>query len=248
MANTVSINFRGGIISPGDLYNILLAAQKIKVLYVRFGLRQQLLVDLESYSIPDFTEELEKLNIPFEINSSKFPNIISSYPAEDVFIRNTWLSEGVYKDIFDSIDYTPTLKVNICDCNQSFTPMLTGNINWVASPQSQHYWHLIIRFPKTNIIYEWNQLCYTNDIPKVTKSIEQIITSNPSAHIDNPNADGIQLFSALKTENLNIKPAEKKVELPQFNLPYYEGLNRYDNKYWLGIYRRDELFSRSPAK
>ena len=243
MANTVSINFRGGIISPGDLYNILLAAQKIKVLYVRFGLRQQLLVDLESYSIPDFTEELEKLNIPFEINSSKFPNIISSYPAEDVFIRNTWLSEGVYKDIFDSIDYTPTLKVNICDCNQSFTPMLTGNINWVASPQSQHYWHLIIRFPKTNIIYEWNQLCYTNDIPKVTKSIEQIITSNPSAHIDNPNADGIQLFSALKTENLNIKPAEKKVELPQFNLPYYEGLNRYDNKYWLGIYRRDELFS-----
>jgi rubredoxin len=25
-------------------------------------------------------------------------------------------------------------------------------------------------------------------------------------------------------------------------LPYYEGFNRYDNKNWLGIYRRDELF------
>jgi len=243
MANTVSINFRGGIISPGDLYNILVAASKIKVLYVRFGLRQQLMVDLESYSIPDFSEELEKLNIPFEINSSKFPNVISSYPAEDVFIRNTWLSEGVYKDIFDSIDYTPTLKVNICDSNQSFTPMLTGNINWVASPESQHYWHLIIRFPKTNTIYEWEQLCYTNDIPKVTKSVERIIISNPSVYIDNPHADGNQLFALLSTENLSIKPAEKKVELPQFNLPYYEGLNRYDNKYWLGIYRRDELFS-----
>ena len=120
MANTVSINFRGGIISPGDLYNILLAASKVKVLYVRFGLRQQLLVDLESYSIPAFTEELDKLNIPYEINKSDFPNIISSYPAEDVFIRNTWLSEGVYKDIFDAIDYTPSLKVNICDSNQSF--------------------------------------------------------------------------------------------------------------------------------
>jgi rubredoxin len=242
MANTVSINFCGGIISPGDLYNILLAAQKIKVRYMRFGLRQQLLVDLESYSTADFSTELEKLNIPHEIDSSQFPNIISSYPAEDIFIRSTWLSEGVYKDIFDSIDYTPTLKVNICDSNQSFTPMLTGNINWVASTASQHYWHLIIRFPKTNIIYEWSQLCYTNDIPKVTKAIENIITSNAADYIDNVNADGEKLFSSLSIENLNCKPAEKKADLPQFNLPYYEGLNRYDNKYWLGIYRRDELF------
>lgn len=243
MANTVFINFRGGIISPGHLYNILLAAQKIKVQYVRFSLRQQLLVDLESYSIPVFTEELEKLNIPYDIDSSKSPNIISSYPAEEVFIRNTWLSEGVYKDIFDAIDYTPALKVNICDSNQSFTPMLTGNINWVASSEAQHFWHLIIRFPKTNIIYEWGQLCYTNDIAKATKVIEQIIISNASTYIDNPNADGSLLFSSLSTENLNIKPAEKKAGLSQFNLPYYEGLNRYDNKYWLGIYRRDELFS-----
>ncbi len=243
MANTVFINFRGGIISPGDLYNILLAAQKIKVLYVRFGLRQQLLIDMESYSIPQFTEELEKLNIAFETDDIKFPNIISSYPAEDIFIRNTWLSEGVYKDIFDAIDYTPSLKVNICDSNQSFTPMLTGNINWVASPDAQHYWHLIVRFPKTNVIYEWNQLCYTNDIPKVTKAVEKIITANPAVYIDNENADGEQLFSSLPTENLNIKPAANKAALPPFNLPYYEGLNRYDNKYWLGIYRRDELFS-----
>ena len=243
MANTVFINFRGGIISPGDLYNILLAAQKIKVLYVRFGLRQQLLVDMEDYSIPEFTAQLEKLNIPHEVNSNNFPNIISSYPAEEVFIRNTWLSEGVYKDIFATIDYTPTLKVNICDSNQSFTPMLTGNINWVASGESHHYWHLIIRFPKTNIIYEWDQLCNTNDIAKVTKAIEQIITANPSAYIDNVNADGSQLFAALSTAGIILIAADKKAVLPQFNLPYYEGLNRYDNKYWLGIYRRDELFS-----
>jgi hypothetical protein len=243
MANTVSVNFRGGIISPVDLYNILLAAQKIKVLYVRFGLRQQLLVDMESYSLPDFTGELEKLNIPYEIDNSKFPNVISSYPAEGVFIRNSWLSEAVYTDIFNSIDYTPSLKVNICDSNQSFTPMLTGNINWAASTESEHYWHLIIRFPKTNIIYEWGQVCHTNDIPKITKVIEHIITSNPAAYIDNANADGNSLFSSLSTESLRIKLAEKKADLPQFNLPYYEGLNRYDSKYWLGIYRRDELFS-----
>ena len=243
MASTVSINFRGGIISPGSLYDILTAVQKIKVPSVRFGLRQQLLVDLESYSEPVFTAELDKLEIPYEVDSSQFPNIISSFPAEEIFIRNTWLTETVYTNILDAIDYAPTLKVNICDSNQSFTPILTGNINWVANAESKDYWHLFIRFPKTNIIYEWDQLCNTNDIPGITKSIEQIIISNRSAYIDNPNADGAQLFSALSTANLHTRPAEKNAELPLFNLPYYEGLNRYDNKYWLGIYQRDELFS-----
>jgi rubredoxin len=248
MTNTIIINFCGGIISPGDLYNILVAATKAKLHFVRFGLRQQLLIDIESYNVPVFTGELDKLQINYETDESSFPNIISSYPAEEVFIRNTWLSEGVYKDILDEMDFKPSVKVNICDSNQSFTPMLTGNINWIASATSEHYWHLVIRFPKTNITYEWNQLCYTNDIARVTKKIEQIIKKNPAKFIDNPNANGATLFSLLQTDNIIIKPAEKPVALTQFNLPYYEGLNRYDNKYWLGIYRRDELFSISFLK
>lgn len=243
MANTVTINFRGGIISPGTLYEIMVAAQKAKLMNVRFGLRQQLIVDMETYTVPVFTAEMDRLGVQYEVDTNQFPNIISSYPAEDVFIRDTWLSEGVYKDILESIDYNPTVKVNICDSNQSFTPMLTGNINWVASPSSSHYWYLIIRFPKTNVIYEWNQLCYTNDIGKVTKALEQLMLANAAKFIDNPQADGDQLFALLNTEGFILKAAEQKAVLPQFNLPYYEGLNRYDSKYWLGIYRRDELFS-----
>ncbi len=243
MIATIIINFCGGIISPGDLLNILVAAAKVKVHFVRFGLRQQLLIDVDTYNLPVFTEVLNKLEIDYEINETKFPNIISSYPAEEVFIRNTWLGEGVYKDILDEIDFKPSVKINICDSNQSFTPMLTGNINWIASATSEHYWHLIIRFPKTNTTYEWNQLCYTNDIAKVTKTIEEIITTNHLKFIDNTNAKGAELFSFLQTENIIIKPAEKPVALTQFNLPYYEGLNRYNNKYLLGIYRRDELYN-----
>jgi hypothetical protein len=44
-------------------------------------------------------------------------------------------------------------------------------------------------------------------------------------------------------ETFNTKPADAPLTLPPFKLPYYEGLNRYQDKYWLGIYRRDELFS-----
>jgi rubredoxin len=243
MDQTIIINFPGGIISPGNLYNILVAASKAKIGFVRFGLRQQLLVDTANYNLPDFTIELDKLGVAYEVDNNNSPNIISSYPAEEIFIRNSWLTGGIYKDILDDIDYKPKVKVNICDSNQSFTPMLTGNINWIASSQAEHYWHLIIRFPKTNVIYEWKQLCYTNHIAKLTKAIEKIITDYPSQFIDNETVNGEALFAYLNQEDFVLRFAEKPVALSTFNLPYYEGLNRYNNKYWLGIYRRDELFS-----
>jgi len=243
MYRTIIINFHGGIISPGNLYHILVAASKARIHFVRFGLRQQLFFDTTSYHLKLCTDELDRLGVDYEVDTEHFPNIISSYPAEDIFIRNTWLTEGVYKDVLDDIDFKPALKINICDSDQSFTPMLTGNINWIASSDAEHYWHLIIRFPKTNVTYEWTKLCYTSHIARVTKEIESMVMSNAAQFIDNQQAIGEELFKLLNTENLILKPAEKKVSLSSFNMPYYEGLNRYNNKYWLGIYRRDELFS-----
>lgn len=243
MYTTIIINFHGGIISPGNLFDILVAASKARIQFVRLGLRQQLFFDTTSFNLALCTDELDRLGIAYEVDTEHYPNIISSYPAEEIFIRNTWLTGGVYKDVLDAINFKPSLKVNICDSDQSFTPLLTGNINWIASADAEHYWHLIIRFPKTNITFEWTELCYTNHIARVTRDIESIIQENADRFIDNPEASGEELFQLLNRENLILKPAAKKVSLSSFNMPYYEGLNRYNNKYWLGIYRRDELFS-----
>jgi len=239
----IKINFRGGIISPGELYNILVAATRAGIYYVSFGLRQQLLIDVPVEALSVMEEELRKLNVFYETDADDFPNITSSYPAEEVFIHHTWLSEGVYKDIFDAIDYQPQLKINITDSNQSFTPMLTGNINWVASATDQHFWRLFIRFPKTNTIFEWTEMVYTNDVAKLSKEIEKTIFENKKDFYDNADAKGELLFQKIQIEKFITKHADKPAVLPSFNLPYYEGLNRYNNKYWLGIYRRDELFS-----
>ncbi len=244
---TIKINFKGGIISPGDLYNIMVAASKAKIDSVSFGLRQQLFMDVMNENYKLLVEQLHLLGVFFEVNSDSYPNISSSYPAEEIFITKTWLSEGVYKDIFDLMEHRPRLKINISDSNQSITPNLTGNINWVASPV-QHFWHLFIRFPKTNVVYEWKEMLYTNDLPRMSKHIEELIFANGKKFIDNPLASGDELFDLLTVNNYITKTAEAPAKLPGFNLPYYEGLNRYQDKFWLGIYRRDEMFSVSFLK
>jgi rubredoxin len=239
---TIKVNFRGGITSPGAFYNMLVAARMAGVRHISFGLRQQLLIEVSLDMVSTLSDELKKLGVLFETDINEYPNIISSYPAEELFIHNTWLSEGVYKDILDSIEYRPTLKINISDSNQSFTPILTGNINWIASATAQHFWHLIIRFPKTNVIYEWNKVVYTNDLGRLSREIENVIYQNPDEFYDNRVANGEILFRKVDAEKYITQPAPIRVVLPSFNLPYYEGLNRYSDKYWLGVYRRDELF------
>ena len=246
--HTIKINFRGGIISPGDLLNILIAAGKAGITDVRFGLRQQLLFDVVDEDYALLQAELLQLGVDYEVDGDRFPNMVSSYPAEEVFINQTWLSEGVYKDIFDLVDYQPRLKINISDSNQSFTPLLTGNINWVASADAQHFWHLFIRFPRTNVIYEWSEMVYTNDVARMSKHIEALIFEHADQFYDNAQANGDELFKLVTRESYITKTAGAPARLPSFNLPYYEGLNRYHDKYWLGIYRRDELFSISFLK
>ena len=221
--NTIKVNFKGGIISHNDLYNILLAAGKSGLLYVRFGLRQQLLLDIEIEELDNLTAELDMLGISYELNKEEFPNIISSYPAEEVFIINTWLDANVYHEIFESFVYAPRLKINISDANQSFTPMLTGNINWVASPAEPHFWHLFIRFPKTNIVYEWKDIVHTKDLAGMSLHIEQTILQDKEKFYDNNEAGGDELYEKVSTGTFNTKPAGAPLELPPYNLPYYEG-------------------------
>src|ERR1043165_3996822 len=109
--NTIKINLKGGVIAPDNFYNILLAASKFRILYVRFGLRQQLLIDVEIEELKDLTAELDMLGIVYEVNSEHHPNIVSSYPAEDIFIIKTWLTGNIYKQILEDIDHAPQLKI-----------------------------------------------------------------------------------------------------------------------------------------
>ena len=73
--------------------------------------------------------------------------------------------------------------------------------------------------------------------------IEETILQNKEKFYDNNEASGDDLYKTVKTDKFDVKPTDTPLVLPPFKLPYYEGSNRYQDKYWMGIYRRDELFS-----
>ena len=237
----IHINFRGGIVSPGYLKEIMQVAAEVKVSHVRFGLRQQMILEVPINQTGNFNQLCEIKNIVAYKAREALPNIVSSYPAAGIFSLESWLREGVYKDIFDSFNYSPTLKLNICDRQQSFTPFFTGHINWVSS-SSEHFWQLYIRFPKTKTLYKWKDLIYTNDLPGLSKRIEDEILNDKYLFYGKEEADGNLLYQRVKAFTAYLSRPSLNDPAIEFSLPYYEGFNKANNQLWLGVYRRDELF------
>ena len=243
MKNTVKINLPGGIASAGDLLTILEAAELAEVEHIQFGNRQQLLVEVAPELRRGLLQALAQAAIRCEVDADAHPNISSSYMVENVFCTTAWLREGVYKDILDLFDFQPQLKINLIDRHQTFVPFFTGNLNFITS-DTPNYWYLYLRFPKTNALYCWPALVYSEDIPGLSHAVEHAILAHREKLYDQPAADGALLHSLLGTNhNFVFQPITAPLTLPDFTLPYYEGFNRYGSKLWLGIYRRDERFS-----
>jgi rubredoxin len=240
----IKINLPGGIVSPGDLHEILSIAEKCNVEHVRFGNRQQLLFKVNAADLEEIQERFMVHDIAFETDSDIFPNILSSYVTEEIFPNSLWLTEGVYKDILDGFNHQPKLKVNVVDYYQNLIPFFTGNLNFIAS-ETSNFWYFYIRFPKTNIMYSWPSLVYSEDIPEMSKIAEQFICEEPEKYNNQAELKGEELFQKISSVNkFHYQSINHPLIHTDFQLPYYEGLNKYsDNKLWLGIYRRKEEYA-----
>jgi rubredoxin len=93
-----------------------------------------------------------------------------------------------------------------------------------------------VRAKQSNEIVKFPILIYTLEIPRLCQKIEQLITGKV-------NLDDDIFDSILDNNDFILEPITKDLILPKFSLPYYEGFNRYGDKTWLGIYRRNETFS-----
>lgn len=244
----IKVNLPGGIVSVGDLSEILEILESTGIQNVRFGSRQQLYFSASPNQLEDIEYDFLISDTVFEIDADQHPNIVSSYVAEALFNSANWLREGIYKDILDSFDYTSGLKINLIDDSQTFVPFFSGNLNFISS-NIGNYWHLYVRFPKTNILYYWSSLVCSEDIAPLSKMIESVIFCNKNFYYDQAEIDGQQLETTIRTtSNFLFQSPATSLRAPDFQVPYYEGFNQYNEKYWLGIYRRNELFSVSFLK
>ncbi|WP_342645422.1 rubredoxin [Mucilaginibacter sp. CSA2-8R] len=246
--HVIKINLPGGYVSAGDLYEMLVIAEEAGAVDVRFGNRQQLYFTVDAAMLESLETDMLRAGTDYELDADEYPNIISSYVCDSVFSQDSWLREGVYRDIFDLFNYKPCLKINVVDRHQTFVPFFSGNFNFISSEVS-NYWYWHIRFPKTSKFYCWPALIYSEDIPLVSQLAEKLIQQHKGLFYDKPYADE-QLFYQMLSKHLDVstQPIAEPLQLPEFYLPYYEGFNQYTNKYWLGIYRRNELFDISFLK
>jgi len=240
----LKINLPGGIVSIGKLHTLLAIFKEAAIEEMSFGNRQQLVIlaNHKQYKLLDLL--LSNSNVLFEWDADDYPNMVSSYVTDEVFANNSWLSEGVYKDVLDAFNYQPRLKINMVDRLQNLVPFFTGNMNYISSEIS-NYWYLCIRFPKTNQLFHWPTLIYTEDIAELSRIIELMIMSEHHLFYNQPAIDGERLVNLVNNKMvLSTQPYTHPLEHTDFQLPFYEGINTYANqKLWLGIYRRNETFT-----
>ena len=239
----VKVNLPGGFVPIGDFSALLTAIASVGVQTVKVGARQQLLFAATPGQLDELIYDFFGQELLHEVNADYYPNIVSSYVSDGIFNQSRWLREGIYKDILASFESVPKLKINIVDANQSLVPYYTGNLNFVSSDIG-NFWHVFIRWPKTNWIFEWSSLVYSMDIGVICRQLELLILDGDGLPRDNGEALGPNLESRVKelVQFHHQEPVQPLVE-PEFRLPYYEGFNRYDEKYWLGIYRPDETYT-----
>ncbi len=239
----VKVNLPGGFVSVGDLRTLLVAIESVGIRTVKIGARQQILFAATSEQLEELTYDLLNQELLHEVVNDYYPNIVSSYVSDGIFNQSRWLREGIYKDILSSFEFVPKLKVNIVDANQSLVPYYTGNLNFVSSDVG-NFWHVFIRWPKTNQLFEWSSLVYSMDIGEICRQLEKLIVQGDGL----PKAGGRALGASLEAKvkeavQFHCQNSARPLVESEFRLPYYEGLNRYDDKFWLGIYRPDETYT-----
>ncbi len=239
----VKVNLPGGFVPIGDFGTLLAALESVGIRAVKVGARQQLLFAATPEQLEELTYDLFGQELLHEVNTDYYPNMVSSYVSDGIFNQPRWLREGIYKDILASFEFVPKLKVNIVDATQSLVPYYSGNLNFVSSDVG-NFWHVFIRWPKTNRIFEWSSLVYSMDIGEVCRQVEALMLDGGGLPKASDAALGASLESKVKElVQFHCQEPVQPLAESEFRLPYYEGFNRYGEKYWLGIYRPDETYT-----
>src|SRR6218665_1372410 len=128
---------KGGILSPADMLKIMDISRGLGNKYVIFGSRQDIMFPSNDADEQKLDLAFQAIDLDYELGSdqSVYQNIVSSYVAVNVVETTNWVKEDTYHFVIDNFDYKPRIKINIVDPVQSIVPLLTGEVNFIASPE-----------------------------------------------------------------------------------------------------------------
>lgn len=221
----------GGVLSPGELKYICEVAESLGLDAISFGSRQDII-----FPDPVNKEKLKAFDklqvvIPSEV---RIENMVTSYVSADIFPSTSWLTGDRYLYIAEQFKHNLKLRVNITDPKQRLVPLFTGHINFIAS-EHEDYWYLYVRLPEWKKTVMYPALIYSWDLDKVELAIENILKEEPET---------IETIFELVSDAVdsNNRTVDKPLEVPFYPFPYYEGMNRIGDKYWLGLYWRNNRY------
>ncbi len=223
---------KGGVISPGELLEIVNMSLEQGLKAISFGSRQDIIMPKEFKAIGK--EKFGKHLIVYP-NEKSGNNIVTSYVSTDIFRNTPWLTGNKFLYILEQFKEQPSLKVNITDPNQQLVPLFTGHINFIAS-HHEDYWFVYIRLPKWDKMEQYPVLIYSWNIAEVYYAIEKILDEEP---------DSVDMIFQLVNDVLdtNNRTIDKPLNIPFYPFPYYEGMKKLGiDQYWLGLYWRDNLY------
>lgn len=227
----------GGVLSPAELKYICEAAEALSLDAISFGSRQDIIF---SEAIDEsITKGFGKIEFVRPVQDG-VQNITSSYVSADIFPSTSWLTSDRYLYILEQFKYKPKLRINITDPKQRLVPLFTGNVNFVASHYDD-YWYLYIRLPEWSKTQMYPALIYSWDMDKIEWAIESVLQEEPE-NIDT-------LFDLVSDAvDTNNRTVDKPLNVPFYPFPYYEGMNRFGDQYWLGLYWRNNKYDLSFLK
>jgi len=223
---------KGGVISPGELRDIVNLALDQNLKNLSFGSRQDIIFPEAFIENSDVKNSTHKFIFP---DSSAVNNIVSSYVSTDIFTNTSWLTGNKFLYVLEQFQEQPKLKVNITDPRQQLVPLFTGHINFIAS-EHDDYWFMYIRLPGWERMEVYPALIYSWDIATIYYYIEKLVANE---------AIGISKIFNIVSETLdtNNRTIDKSLQIPFHPFPYYEGMNRLGiDQYWLGLYWRNNLY------
>lgn len=223
---------KGGVISPGELKEVVAMGLSQGQKSLSFGSRQDIIFP-EGFDTID-KDKTGKHHFVFP-NEQSGNNIVSSYVSTDIFRNTPWLTGNKFLYVLEQFKEHPKLKINITDPKQQLVPLFTGQVNFIAS-EHEDYWFLYLRLPQWDKMDCYPVLVYSWNIATLYYAIEAILIEEP---------DSAEMIFQLINETLdtNNRTIDQPLHIPFYPFPYYEGMNKMGiDQYWLGLYWRNNLY------